>query len=61
MPTELKDQLEKLKDEDVVNFGTEYAIKMCRELLIGGAPGLHIYTLNKLQQTGPIVESLKPH
>ncbi len=61
IPTRLEKELLSLKDEDVVSFGTEYAIEMCRKLLEGGAPGLHIYTLNKWQQTGPIVESIKQY
>lgn len=60
IPDELSDQLESIKDDDeaVVKFGIEYASKLCKELLEGGAPGLHIYTLNKSKQTTPIVKSL---
>ena len=42
----------------MIDFGIKYAIEMSKKLLANGAPGLHIYTLNKWQQTGPIIESL---
>jgi len=60
IPAALSEQLEKIKDDDkaVVQFGIEYASKLCKDLLDGGAPGLHIYTLNKSKQTTPIVKSL---
>ena len=58
IPEELSKQLSSIKEDDVISFGVEYAIEMCRKLLDNGAPGLHIYTLNKWRQTGPIVESL---
>jgi methylenetetrahydrofolate reductase (NADPH) len=60
IPKELADQLERIQDNDeaVVKFGTDYAIELARALLDGGAPGLHIYTLNKSQQTTPIVKGL---
>ena len=34
-------------------FGLEVVVDLCRRLLAGGAPGLHIYTLN---QAGPSLE-----
>lgn len=53
-------QLDEKKDSaGVVNFGTEEAARMAGELLKAGAPGLHIYTLNKSVQTRPIVERLR--
>jgi methylenetetrahydrofolate reductase (NADPH) len=61
IPKALETKLATLEgnDEAVINFGTEYAIKMCKELLAGGTPGLHIYTLNKWRQTMPIVKALE--
>jgi methylenetetrahydrofolate reductase (NADPH) len=61
IPKELEKRLAELEgdEEGIINFGTEYAIKMSKQLLAGGAPGLHLYTLNKWRQTKPIVEALK--
>lgn len=61
IPKELEQRLGQLEgdEEAVINFGTDYAIKMSQQLLAGGAPGLHIYTLNKWRQTKPIVQAIK--
>ena len=45
-------------DEAVAQFGIEYATRQCEELLEGGAPGLHFYTLNKSRSTVQVVENL---
>ncbi|UCG89867.1 MAG: methylenetetrahydrofolate reductase [NAD(P)H] [Candidatus Heimdallarchaeota archaeon] len=41
--------------------GIEIAIKQCTELLEGGAPGLHFYTLNKLDPIKEIVVNLRKY
>jgi methylenetetrahydrofolate reductase (NADPH) len=43
----------------LIHFGIDCAVKLCAELLAQGAPGLHLYTLNRSVQAQPIVESLK--
>ncbi|MBU1610654.1 MAG: methylenetetrahydrofolate reductase [Proteobacteria bacterium] len=36
-------------DEDVKRIGLDYATRQAQELLDGGAPGVHLYTLNRAQ------------
>lgn len=40
-------------------LGVEYAIKLCRELLAGGAPSLHLYTFNKHEQVTAVLRELE--
>ncbi len=60
IPEELEKELSKIKEKpkQVEDFGTEYAIQMCKKLIRGGAPGVHLYTLNKADQVMKIVRAL---
>ncbi|MFA5160181.1 MAG: methylenetetrahydrofolate reductase, partial [Candidatus Omnitrophota bacterium] len=42
----------------IMKFGIEYATRQCEELLQGGAPGLHFYTLNQSLATRQIFANL---
>lgn len=46
-------------EEATIEAGIEFAIKQCKELLDGGAPGLHFYTLNKLEPVKTIIEAIR--
>ncbi len=61
IPPRLHDIFNPLEDdlEATVNMGVNIAIEQCTELLEGGAPGLHFYTLNKLEPIREIVNSIK--
>ena len=45
VPQDLSDRIESLKDneEALKAFGIEHGAEMCRKLLAGGVPGLHMY------------------
>lgn len=47
VPSWLSDRLEALDPADVPRAGVEVASALCAELLELGAPGLHLYTLNR--------------
>jgi methylenetetrahydrofolate reductase (NADPH) len=60
IPKALAQSLKKFENDAVAltKFGIDYAIELCRELLSGGAPGIHLYTLNKSTQIKPILREL---
>lgn len=61
IPPELESRLEKLQDDPaaVARVGVEWALRQCRGLLEGGAPGIHFYTLNKTRSTAEILAGLR--
>jgi methylenetetrahydrofolate reductase (NADPH) len=47
-------------DKDaVLNFGIEFAFQQCKGLLEAGAPGIHIYTMDRSKTTKEIVTRLR--
>jgi methylenetetrahydrofolate reductase (NADPH) len=60
IPAPLMVKLEALRDNDeaAAEFGIEFATKQCEDLLRNGAPGLHLYTLNKSRSTLQVLKNL---
>lgn len=60
IPPELTALLEEYKENPAKTYqiGIDYSIMQCQELLAGGAPGIHFYTLNKSRAAVEIFESL---
>ncbi len=58
IPANLVLMIDKYQDspEDLKKAGEEYAAYMIKELLDGGAPGIHLYTMNKLESTKEILK-----
>jgi methylenetetrahydrofolate reductase (NADPH) len=61
IPERLGAELQEIEDDRkaVKEFGVKYAVQQCKELLDGGAPGVHLYTLNKSFQVEQVVEQLR--
>lgn len=45
--------------EATYKAGVQFTVKQCNELLEGGAPGLHFFTLNKVDPTREILSKVK--
>lgn len=60
IPAGLASRLEAVKDDKPAQFaiGVEFAITQTRELIDQGAPGLHLYALNKSQACRQILDAL---
>merc|ERR1719310_490383 len=60
IPKAIDEALELIKDNEnaVKEYGIEQAVDMCQELMKGGAPGLHLYTLNLEKSATAICEKL---
>src|SRR6185295_8132466 len=61
IPDGLRRELDLRSDdaEAVASLGVAYATLQCAELLAGGAPGIHFYTLNRSPATRAILSALK--
>lgn len=61
IPADLAARLEAVQDDKPAQFeiGVEYAINQCRELIDRGAPGLHLYALNKSAACRRILDALE--
>ncbi len=61
IPRELLERLRRVQDDPalVMATGIEHAIRQCRKLLEGGAPGLHFYTLNKSHATRCVLAAVR--
>ena len=60
IPRWVRKQLESYADdvESITEFGTEFVTLLCENLLETGAPGLHFYTMNKVEPTMTIWRNL---
>lgn len=60
IPEELRERVERVRDDEqgVISVGIDWATRQCRQLLEGGAPGLHFYTLNRSLSTRMIYLNL---
>ncbi|MCU1718432.1 methylenetetrahydrofolate reductase [NAD(P)H] [Pseudomonas sp. 5P_3.1_Bac2] len=61
LPRWVRKQLEAYGDDidSIQQFGTEMITRMCEQLLQGGAPGLHFYTLNQAEASLAIWNNLQ--
>jgi len=61
IPPDLRERLDRVKDDPqvVMNVGIDHATAQCEQLLRGGAPGIHFYTLNKSPSARAVFENLR--
>ncbi|NRA37661.1 MAG: methylenetetrahydrofolate reductase, partial [Planctomycetes bacterium] len=61
IPEAMKKRLEPYADdkEAIAQAGMEFTFELCNDLLAAGAPGLHIYTLNKSTQATRVFENFQ--
>lgn len=59
VPKNVQENISKLKDKDLIEFGIEYATSQCEDLIKNEIKGLHFYTLNKSYSTNQILNNIK--
>ncbi len=59
VPTRLAEKVESASEEDRPKIIVQAAVQLCLALLEGGAPGLHIYGLNRSETVLGIIEGLR--
>jgi methylenetetrahydrofolate reductase (NADPH) len=61
IPVELRARLEAVRDDDAAaeNAGIDWATAQCYDLLKGGAPGVHFFTLNRSHATRTVFANLQ--
>jgi methylenetetrahydrofolate reductase (NADPH) len=61
IPRWMRKRLESYGDDRtaIQAFGTDLVSKLCQQLLDGGAPGLHFYTMNQSAATLAIINNLR--
>ena len=57
-PAKLQRLLAEVEGDDISKLGRDYAIEQCQDLIANGIDGLHLYTLNKSNQTIEVLEGL---
>jgi methylenetetrahydrofolate reductase (NADPH) len=59
LPAELEKRLEEACEDGIQEVGADWAYEQIKGLLDGGAPGFHLYALNKSKATTSILERLR--
>ena len=61
LPFRLAFELDRVRDDPqaVMRLGIAHATAQCLELLQGGAPGIHFYTLNRSKATRTVLETIR--
>lgn len=61
LPRWIRKQLESYGDDNdsIIKFGEEVISNLCQQLIEGGAPSLHFYTLNQAEASLAVINNLK--
>jgi len=61
IPQKIHDIFKPLDGDDEATYkaGVDFVVEQCKGLLAGGAPGLHFYSLNKVEPTKEILSKIR--